>query len=370
MEQRSLPFDRTRGAWWLLVAAVAAGLTVVLHAFVGTFVLALFVYYGMRPLNRRLEARLSPGAAAAVSILVVGLPVLLLVGAVLVVGLTELADTGALDRAGTALRPYLAGSGDPIERVTSMAGSGPGSATDALRTGIGVLSKVVGGIMHLFLALTGAFYLLRDDHRLAGWFRSTVGGPGSTAYAYATAVDRDLATIYFGNVSLVGVVAVAAALLYNGYNLLAPSAVAIPIPTTLALLTGFASLVPIVVGKLVYVPLTLLLAVRAAQRDPGLLVFPVALFGASLLVLDLVPMTVVLPRVAGKAAHTGLVLFAYLLGPMLFGWYGLFLGPLLLVVGLQTVRIVLDELLHAEPLSPAVTSAPSLGSPPNTGEAE
>lgn len=362
--------DRSRVGWWLLVVAVAGALAFVANAFVGTFVLALFVYYGMRPLNRRLETRLSSGAAAAVSVLVVGLPVLLLVTAVLVTGLSQLDTTGVLDQVWSALQPYLgSGQSEPLQKLTSLSGGGgTGSLREALRTGAGVLSTLAGGVMHLFLAATAAFYLLRDDDRIAGWFRSTVGGPGTTAYAYATAVDRDLGTVYFGNILLVGVVAVTAAVVYNAYNLLAPSAVAIPAPTALALLTGFASLVPIVVGKLVYVPLALFIGVRAAGSEPGLLVYPAALFGVCLVLLDVVPMTFVLPRVAGKASHTGLVLFAYLLGPMLFGWYGLFFGPLLLVVGIQTVRIVLPELIHGEPLTPTVSSAESLGSAPDSGD--
>lgn len=370
MELGSRALDRSRVGWWLLLVAVVAGLAFVLHSFVGTFVLAVFIYYGMRPLDRRLEAHLSATAAAAASILVVGLPVLLLVAAVIVVGVTELGNAGMLEQARAALEPYLGGSGDPAGQLSSVASGGSGSATDAIRRGAGVLSSVAGGIMHLFLAVTAAFYLLRDDHRLRGWFRSTIGGAGSTAYAYATAVDRDLATIYFGNVLLVAVVAVAATVAYHAYNLVAPATVSIPAPTALALLTGFASLVPIVVGKLVYVPLTLGLAAQAVRTDPGLLVYPAVLFGVSLAFLDLVPMTFVLPKVAGKAGHTGLVLFAYILGPMLFGWYGLFLGPLLLVVGVQTVRIVLEELIHGEPLSPAVTSAEGLGSPPDTGDGD
>lgn len=369
MELDSRALDRSRIGWWLLVVAVLAGLAFVLHSLVGTFVLALFVYYGMRPLDRRLESYLSASAAAAASILVVGLPVLLLVAAVAVVGVAELGNAGLLDQAQSALEPYLGGSGNPAEQLSSVGGD-TGSATDALRRGAGVLSALAGGLMHLFLAVTAAFYLLRDDHRLRGWFRSTVGGAGTTAYAYATAVDRDLATIYFGNVLLVAVVAAAATVVYHAYNLVAPATVSIPAPTALALLTGFASLVPIVVGKLVYVPLTLALAAQAFRTDPGLLVYPAVLFVVGLVLLDLVPMTFVLPKVAGKAGHTGLVLFAYILGPMLFGWYGLFFGPLLLVVGVQTVRIVLEELIHGEPLTPAVTSAEPLGSPPDTGDGD
>ncbi|WP_458210731.1 hypothetical protein [Haladaptatus sp. NG-SE-30] len=45
-----------------------------------------------------------------------------------------------------------------------------------------------------------------------------------------------------------------------------------------------------------------------------------------------------------------LLLFAYILGPILFGWYGLFLLPIVFVLMLEAVRIVLPELLHGDPI--------------------
>jgi len=45
-------------------------------------------------------------------------------------------------------------------------------------------------------------------------------------------------------------------------------------------------------------------------------------------------------------------MFAYILGPLLFGWYGIFLGPMLLVLVVHFVRIVLPELLAGTPIEP------------------
>ena len=65
-------------------------------------------------------------------------------------------------------------------------------------------------------------------------------------------------------------------------------------------------------------------------------------------------------RVVLLAFHSfvGIVAFA------LFGWYGLFLGPLLVVALIQLARIGLCELVHGEPLTPAVTAAAEIGSDP------
>jgi hypothetical protein len=38
-------------------------------------------------------------------------------------------------------------------------------------------------------------------------------------------------------------------------------------------------------------------------------------------------------------------MFAYIFGPLLFGWYGLFLGPLLLVVITDFARVVVPDLV-------------------------
>ena len=63
-------------------------------------------------------------------------------------------------------------------------------------------------------------------------------------------------------------VTVASVLVFNGYNVVAPSAVRLPFPTLLAVLTGLATFIPLVVGKIVYVPVTALLAWRSvAERQ-------------------------------------------------------------------------------------------------------
>ena len=59
-----------------------------------------------------------------------------------------------------------------------------------------------------------------------------------------------------------------------------------------------------------------------------------------------------------------LLMFAYLLGPILFGWYGFFLLPILFLAILEAVRIVLPELLHGERLTHTATMGEDLGADP------
>jgi hypothetical protein len=49
---------------------------------------------------------------------------------------------------------------------------------------------------------------------------------------------------------------------------------------------------------------------------------------------------------------------------VLFGWYGLFLGPLLLVLVVQFANVVLGDLLGSRRFSAAPTGATTLGTDP------
>ncbi|MFC7153946.1 AI-2E family transporter [Halomarina halobia] len=369
MSRPSLSFDRSRVAWWLLTGSLAALLLFAVFSLIGTFVLGLFVYYGMRPVCRRVRRQVgSRGGAAALTLLAVALPVAVLLAYVAAAGLRELGPI--LRNYGTLLEPYLnvsALESNPLRAIQSSATPSPDRLLDALGA---FVVPTLAGVTHLFVAVTFAFFLLRDDARIARWFRSEIGGDGTAAYAYATAVDRDLGTIYFSNVLLVFLVAGLSLVVYHGYNLLAPAGLSIPFPTVLALLTGAASLVPLVVGKVVYVPLAAYLGWRAIEADPSSLLYPAGLFAVALLALDLIPLTFLLPKIAGRKTHVGLVMFAYVVGTMLFGWYGLFLGPLLVVLGIQVVRVVLSELIHGEPVTPAVRAADAMGSEPKGAAGE
>jgi predicted PurR-regulated permease PerM len=364
--------ERQRVAWWLggvtLLAVVGAFAT----AFVGTFVLGLFIYYGARPMHRWLAERIGHrGLSATLTLLAIVLPGLLLLT---YVGLV-------------AIREFAAFAGPGVLQSLGGEVALPGSVTEAVRdpvgyfseldrlnwlrdqvaTGLQQLGAVTGLVVHLTLALSMSFFLLRDGGRIAEWFRAELAGDGSVPHAYAAAVDADLETVYFGNVITVLLVAVLSVVVYNGYNVLTPPAVGLPFPTLLALLTGVATFVPLVVGKIIYLPAAGYLGWQALQADAGLLWAPAAFLVVAFFLLDLLPQAVLRPVISGRSLHTGLVLFSYVLGAAYFGWYGLFLGPLLLVLVVQFLKIVLPELVHGEPLSPEPSQVLDLGHDPSDG---
>jgi hypothetical protein len=117
-------------------------------------------------------------------------------------------------------------------------------------------------------------------------------------------------------------------------------------------------------GKIVYVPAAAYLALRALRADASLLVYPVTFLIVAFLLLDIVPQSIVRPYTSGQTMHNGAVLFAYILGAALFGWYGLFCGPLLLVLVVQFANVVLGDLLRGTPFSPTPSDALGLGTDP------
>jgi len=372
----SLPVDRRRAGWWLVAAALAGAVAFFLFSFVGTFVLGLFVYYGARPVNRRIQRHVdSYGIAATVTLLFIVLPTLALLGYTAFMAGRELTAAVGSDVVTQVLERLPGNQQSVAEALGNLPGlvgqlSQVSEIREGLATALGVLGTVSTGLLHLTLALTLAFFLFRDGHRLQSWYRREVGGRDTAAYAYLADVDADLEVVYFGNVLTVLAVTIASILIYNGYNFLAPAAVTLPAPTLLAILTGLATFVPLVVGKIVYLPTAGYLAWRATAAGPDLLVYPVGFLVVAFLLLDIVPQSIVRPYISGQTLHEGAVLFSYILGAALFGWYGLFLGPLLLVLVVQFANLVLGDLLHGLPVSPAPTARTTLGTDPAETDAE
>lgn len=369
--------ERNRIAWWLYLAVLGLGVALLAYSFVGTFAFGVFIYYAARPVFDRVRDGLgSDGLAAGATLLGFVVPVLLVVGYVLVSGFGELVSLAQADAGGLAstfgdvvnVDQLPEGQRELVEAVSDVGALPVGGAEALLTGGLAVLATASGVLVHVSLAFGFAYFLLRDGDHIAAWFRNSVAGPGTAGHAYATAVDDDLETIFFGNVLFVVTMALLAAIVYYGFNAVAPGALSIPFPILLAVLTGVASLVPLVVGKLVYVPVVVYLAVVAVQTGGGAIVYPVGLLVVSFLVLDILPQTFVQPYLAGRQIHTGVMMFAYLLGPLLFGWYGFFLLPIFVILVLQAVRIVLTDLLHGEPVTTEVEAAPTMGGEPSEAD--
>ena len=212
--------------------------------------------------------------------------------------------------------------------------------------------------------MTLSYFLLEHDQDLGDGLTRLFGGEETTAYAYAVAVDEDLESVFFGNFLFVIVMAIVAAVAYWATNVVAPGGLHVPMVPVLAFLTGVTSLVPIVVGKVVYLPVVGYLGYQATQVGGSQYAFVGGVLVAYFLVLDILPQTFLQPYITGRQLDMVLMLFAYLLGPVLFGWYGFFLMPIVFVLMIEAVRIALPKLVHGEPLAPTVSMGDSVGTSP------
>jgi predicted PurR-regulated permease PerM len=363
--------NRSRAVWWVLTAGVVAIVAVTVFSFIGTFVLGLFLYYAARPIHRRVDELVAGDTVAVLTTLVLfDLPFLAVSGYVLLVGARELESLSAVTLDGVG--SVLVGSPERFEQFLEAPVAYVTQVDDAvlqerLLTGAGVLGEIATLFVHLTLAYALAFFLLRDGAKLVGWARETIGEPAGgngdegSLWTYLRLVDRDLRVVYFGNIRTVFVVALLGVVVYNGLNAIAPPGLSVPVPTLLAVATGIATLIPLVVGKVVYLPVAGYLTLRALEVNSAQLWFPIAFVTVAFLVLDAFPITVVRPYLAGQTTHGGLMMFAYVLGGLMFGWYGLFLGPLLLVCSLNLFRVALGDLVHGEPVRASALSVEPSG---------
>jgi hypothetical protein len=225
-----------------------------------------------------------------------------------------------------------------------------GVAGAAVEQGLELLDAVFGVMLLLGLALTLSYALLVYDEALSTAFAKIVGGEDSTVYAYGLAVDSDLESVFFGNLLFVIVMSLIGIATYTLTNLFLPAGMHIPMAFTLGVLTGITSLIPIVVSKVVYVPILASLALSTTRDGSGQLLLVAGLLVVYALVLDILPQSFLQPIISGRQLNPMILLFAYLLGPILWGWYGFLLMPIVFVLMLEAVRIVLPELLHGEPI--------------------
>jgi predicted PurR-regulated permease PerM len=367
--------SRDRVGWWVYVLVLAGAALFIGHSFVGLLVLGLFGYYATRPICDRVSTVTdSESLAAVLTVLTVLVPVFLVVfyaGYRILQQLQRRTNEGVVSMLTSQLMGLRAIPGteetDPsfllqhppsLDQLTSL------SSGSGIEQTLNALNAVVGGVLLIGLAVALAYALLEYDDDLSDGFATLVGGRETTVYTYALAVDDDLESIFFGNLLFAVLMSVVATVTYMATNLVAPEGIHVPLVFALGFLTGVASLIPVVVGKVVYLPVVAYLGFQATQTGGSGFAFVGGALVLYVLVLDILPQSFIQPYVSGRQINTMLLLFAYILGPILFGWYGFFLMPILFVLMLETVRIVLPELLRAEPIAPDVNVARDTGADP------
>ena len=355
--------DRSRFGWWVLGAGLGVALLFVLYSFVGTFVFGVFLYYATRPIYRRIQRRVrQPSLAAAISLFALAMPALALVSYALLVVAGEIDRTidagfelGTVPGVDQALlaritNPEFILTGGAAEYVSADDLQG---LVSSLSSAADTLAFVGVGLVHLFIIVALAFYLLRDDRKLSRWAMQRFGDDRGILAAYVRAVDRDFNSIFFGNILNAALTGAIGVLTYSALNVISPANLSIPAAPLVGMLAGVASLVPVVGMKLVYFPVAAYMTGTAILAGDTRTLWFVGVFAAtSFVVVDTIPDLVLRPYVSGRGLHVGAVMLAYTFGPLLFGWYGIFLMPMLLVFVVHFAKLVLPELLAGRPVQP------------------
>lgn len=348
-----------KNLFWIVLGVLSAYLLyLMVFPFIDVLVYSVFVYYVGRPLYKRLERRLrSHSVSAFITLFLLLLPVTVVVVYGLGVASIELLNfMRAMDI------PYAQAINKVVADYSAVASEvKPGQLFDmfmkdqnlkgAWDISTGILLSAMGIIFRLMLMFTIALYLMMDGGHLRDWAVRTIHPEKSEmAERFFNDVDRDLHGVFFGSILTALFIAVMGALVFGGLNNIAPAMMKIPYTMLLGMVCGIVSLVPAVGVALFWVPATLVLAANAYVN--GVLFTQgwfVLVFAASTAVLvDWGPNLLFKPRVSGKNIHPGLMMMAYLLGPIAFGLAGLFIGPIVLVVFLNFARTVLPELRRGD----------------------
>jgi predicted PurR-regulated permease PerM len=347
----------------LFVLVVFALLAYIALRFVAAVVFGIFLYYSVRPIFRWLSRfGLSRRARAGLALTLFGLPFLFLVlytVAIVTLEVQALLEqttlvTDLVDRVTERLGITGLNSGAIEGNLATIrqfvGGAGAQFVFGATLTNLsGVLSTVGSVLVQLLVVVLSAYYMLVDGPRFVDWALDRYDESGVLA-EYVQAVDPELSDTLFGNIVNIFVTAILASATFYAYNLVAPATVDVPYPVLAGALAGIASLIPAVGIKIVYVPIAIGLALNAVLAgDFTLLGWVGGLAVVSAVLVDFVPDIVVRAQISGEDTHTGLLMLSYLAGPTAFGFYGLFLAPILLVLAINAIDTIVPYVLAGEP---------------------
>jgi predicted PurR-regulated permease PerM len=341
--------------------AVPAG--VMAYRFVAPLTVGVFVYYSTRPFYRELRRfGISSRVRAVLVILLFSLPIVLIMGYTAFLLLREVSRlsqeyeiaglAGTNSTAGGSLGSF--GSSGGAQALT------PEGILEAYRAGeldavVDFLSSQAPFVFDLMsnlfvnmvIVVIVTYYLLVDGWRIRELLlRYDEDG---VLREYFDTADEEISAAFVGNFLNVVIISAVAMVVYAGYNFVVPASVEVPFPALAGALTGIASLVPVVGMKIVYVPLAVAAgAGPTLAGDTSVVGYLVAFLIVAFVLVDTIPDVFLRPYLSGDCTHVGLLMLAYIIGPLFFGFHGLFLAPLILLLGVTFFYNVLPYLLGGE----------------------
>jgi predicted PurR-regulated permease PerM len=343
---------------WLILGLISIALLVyVLFCFCDVIIYGIFVYYVARPVYRGFVKRYKyERVGAFCSLFFIILPLALICIYALSTAYRELSnffvqtDFGYTSYVDEIVKNFkMIVSSINLADISNLITQG-----DKWRDFITQMTSFSGTIaryfdfpLKWFLTFVIAYYLLKDGAKLmAGITDTFLGGKTELAKKFFDYVDSALYQVYFGNILTAILTALVAVVTFYLLNLVAPPLLLIPYPILFGILCGIGIFIPIVGVKLIWVPLTIYLGVQAYLKGilPTSWWFILLFLVVVSVVVDLVPEYALRPYISKKHVHVGALLLAYIFGVTIFGFLGLFLGPMILIIATSFMKIVLPEL--------------------------
>jgi predicted PurR-regulated permease PerM len=363
-------FKRAYDAKWVIFGLALILLLIwVAWPFLTVIVYSIFIYYIARPIKRRLRPYIkNESLLVAACMFLLVLPLLIIIGYTLLAALSQFNSLAAgaglqtlpqgplsnlsmvVARHNLTIEKVLSGDFSVLEDWYGMLPGYGGSIASLQHLLVATGGTVADVIFKLFLMFAIAFYLIRDDERIKSWVASTfpeiIQEHDHMLGKYFKAVDGDLEKIFFGNVLSIVFFAIVAAIVFSALNVFAPPSMDIPSPILMGILCGVSALVPVVGMYLVTVPLFLYILISSLSA--GTLIANISYYAfmaaAVLVFVQTLPEIFIRPFIASGQVNTGLLMFAYILGPVVFGIAGLFIGAIVLVLLTHYFRIVVPAL--------------------------
>ncbi|VVB53688.1 AI-2E family transporter [uncultured archaeon] len=341
-------------AWLLYGGVVALAAAYMVFQFLDAVVYGVFFYYITRSLHKEGGRIVKMKRVSAVgSLLVVVLPVTLLLTYTLIVAFTDASDF----LANTDL-PYVsqikltaseyakvADQIDPNDILKSVS-TNP-DVKKAVQIGFSLIFAFLGVLFRLFLVLVVAYHLLMYGDKARAYVESLVPEEQRTLIRrYFNEADKDLNSVFTGNILMAALTALSASLLLFILNAFAPPTLAIPYPFLLGILTGFSTLIPIAGVAIITLPIVIYLTAQAILQ--GTLTSDWTFIATVLITMEAIIDAglglLFRPLLVGRRINPSLMMYAYIFGPLAFGFMGLLLGPMILVLLMNFLTVVRPEI--------------------------
>lgn len=341
--------------WFILGIILFAVAFSVVKAFLSSIVLGIFIYYCSRPIHKQMKKLIQYEPISAIfTIITFFTPFLLISFYTFSTAINEF-QRAIFQYEIYELQPYISPyvNFEILQLIETPEVLFEQSEGIDLFTGVIDYLIVVAGVIGdaliiLIVSLTIAYYLLKDDFKIRQWLENQTEPVTNEFTEFADLVDEDLSSIYFGNILNAIITATIGIIVFVAFTTIAPKELSLVFPVLLGILAGVASLVPMVGSKPVYIPVTLYLFATIWFRElpSELYIYPIAFLIVAATIVDFIPDMLLRPHVSGRNIHIGILLIAYLAGPVLLGWYGFFLLPIFAVLFQHYYALIFPKVIR------------------------